>query len=222
MVMKELLSFKDWMDTQLGNMPLAKHIFWYSRKKMFKIPSVIGGIICGTLAWLTHYYNSHWSMGGALLYSILVGAISIPIIFRILVAILICIISPLEADIPKELKYFKRHKLDANLYQYLRITDVFAVLFGVIEAGDVMTLTEVLRKLFDLPYNKDGTKETIVMVPNAIRDTINDVVKIPFNVMDLDAPAIKDDCDIKTILTNIGNQIHLVRNFIIIRSWLKF
>lgn len=95
------------------------------------------------------------------------------------------------------------------------------MLFGVIEAGDVTTLTEVLRRLFDLPYNKYGTQETINLVPNVIRDAINDVVKIPFNVTDPDAPAIKDDCDIKAILTNIGEPNPLGKKLYHNKKWVE-
>ena len=129
---------------------------------------------------------------------------------------------PTDDNVGWETRYFRLHKHDANLYQYLRTTDVFMVLFGVIEAGDITTLTEITRRLFDLPYNKYGTYETINLVCNIIRDAMKDIATIPFNVTSPSAPAIDDQCTIRSVLlSNTGEPNPLGKKLYHNKRWIE-
>lgn len=219
----ELLNFKDWMDNEFTKeLPFHRHLTWIVNKKRCKIPSIIGGFICGILTFATCYYTYPWNVFTVIGYSILIGLVSIPIIFKLLALMYEYVLRyPMDDNVGWESRYFRRHKHDANLYQYLRTTDVFMVIFGVIEAGDVTTLTEITRRLFDLPYNKYGTYETINLVCNIIRDAMKDIAIIPFNVTDPSAPALNDQCTIRSVLSNAGEPNPLGKKLYHNKRWIE-
>lgn len=73
MATMELMDFKDWMDNVITkDIPFLKHSIGYIYKKRYGVPSVIGGIICGTLSWGACYYNYPWNMLATVGYGILV------------------------------------------------------------------------------------------------------------------------------------------------------
>lgn len=220
----ELLNFKDWMDNEFTKeLPFLKHLMWLLNKKRCGIPAIIGGFICGILTFAACYYSYPWNIPTVMGYSILIGLVSIPIIFKMLALMHAYVLRyPTDDNVGWETRYFRLHKHDANLYQYLRTTDVFMVLFGVIEAGDITTLTEITRRLFDLPYNKYGTYETINLVCNIIRDAMKDIATIPFNVTSPSAPAIDDQCTIRSVLlSNTGEPNPLGKKLYHNKRWIE-
>lgn len=223
MAKMEILDFKDWMDNEFTKeLPFLKHAMWIINKRQCGIPAIIGGFICGILTCTACYYNCPWDMFTIVGYSVLIGVVSIPIIFKILALMHAYVFRyPKDDNVGWETRYFRLHKHDANLYQYLRTTDVIMVLFGVIEAGDVTTLTEITRRLFDLPYNKYGTYETINLVCNIIRDNMRDIATSPYHVTDPNAPAINNQCTIKDVLSNTGEPNPLGKKLYHNKRWIK-
>lgn len=220
---KEILDFKDWMDNEFTKtLPFLKHTTWLVNKKRCGIPSIIGGFICGILTFATCYYTYPWNVFTVMGYSILIGLVSIPIIFKLLALMYEYVLRhPRDDNAGWESRYFRRHKHDVNLYQYLRTTDVFMVLFGVIEAGDVTTLTEITRRLFDLPYNKYGTYEAINLVCNIIRDNMRDIATSPYHVTNPNAPALNDECNIRSVLSNAGELNPLGKKLYHNKRWIE-